>query len=75
MSQYIPIIVLTVINFYWVQRACISKNVSYDKRMPFYLLSIIPFIGSLTLFYILTKEDPRIEELEKRVSALEEREQ
>ena len=74
MSQYIPIIILTVINFYWVQRACISKNVSYDKRMPFYLLSLIPFIGSLTLFYILTIEDPRIVELEKRVSALEEKE-
>jgi len=68
-----PIIILAVINFYWVQRACLSKNISYDKRMPFYILSLIPFIGSLTLFYILTITDPRIEELEKRISALEEK--
>ena len=71
MNQYLPLIIYTIINFYWVHRAIISKNISSDNRTIYYILAVIPLIGSFTLFYVLTLTDPKIEELEKRITALE----
>ena len=66
-------ILVTLINLFWTIRACESKQIFGYDRLPYIIASIIPLFAPFVIIYLITKRNPKIDELEKRISDLENR--